>query len=183
MFWMTFFEVGTQCLNRLFLKKTKAKRLTLNCIFFTQYLVLSWRFLHNQPAACLSKDNYGWETILLWWSVFQQTTATTDCISKSTVWGNDGEADYEPLRWSAELPLLCNIYDYPDALLEMNDLFKRRLQQNVLFVSSEKGPTYEQDLTYRDNLVDYTLSDDVTISHFFIQIIISCVQWYTLWGE
>ena len=59
-----------------------------------------------------------------------------------------------------------NIYDYPDALLEMNDLFKRRLQQNVLFVSSEKGPTYEQDLTYRDNLVDYTLSDDVTISHF-----------------
>ena len=60
-----------------------------------------------------------------------------------------------------------NIYDYPDALLEMNDLFKRRLQQNVLFVSSEKGPTYEQDLTYRDNLVDYTLSDDVTISHFF----------------
>ena len=36
-----------------------------------------------------------------------------------------------------------NIYDYPDALLEMNDLFKRRLQQNVLFVSSEKGPTYE----------------------------------------
>ena len=70
-------------------------------------------------------------------------------------------------RWSAELPLLRNIYDYPDALLEMNDLFKRRLQQNVLFVSSEKGPTYEQDLTYRDNLVDYTLSDDVTISHFF----------------
>ena len=60
-----------------------------------------------------------------------------------------------------------NIHDYPDALLEMNDLFKRRLQQNVLFVSSEKGPTYEQDLTYRDNLVDYTLSDDVTISHFF----------------
>ena len=60
-----------------------------------------------------------------------------------------------------------NIYDYPDALLEMNDLFKRRLHQNVLFVSSEKGPTYEQDLTYRDNLVDYTLSDDVTISHFF----------------
>ena len=60
-----------------------------------------------------------------------------------------------------------NIYDYPDALLKMNDLFKRRLQQNVLFVSSEKGPTYEQDLTYRDNLVDYTLSDDVTISHFF----------------
>ena len=36
-----------------------------------------------------------------------------------------------------------NIYDYPDALLEMNDLFKRRLQQNMLFVSSEKGPTYE----------------------------------------
>ena len=102
---------------------------------------------------------------------------------QSMVWGNDGEADYEPLRWSAELPLLRNIYDYPDALLEMNDLFKRRLQQNVLFVSSEKGPTYEQDLTYRDNLVDYTLSDDVTISHFFIQIIISCVQWYTLWGE
>ena len=60
-----------------------------------------------------------------------------------------------------------NIYDYPDALLEMNDLFKRRLQQNVLFVSSEKGPTYEQDLTYRDNLVDYTLSDDVTISYLF----------------
>ena len=60
-----------------------------------------------------------------------------------------------------------NIYDYPNALLKMNDLFKRRLQQNVLFVSSEKGPTYEQDLTYRDNLVDYTLSDDVTISHFF----------------
>ena len=60
-----------------------------------------------------------------------------------------------------------NIYDYPDALLKMNDLFKRRLQQNVLFVSSEKGPTYEQDLAYRDNLVDYTLSDDVTISHFF----------------
>ena len=59
-----------------------------------------------------------------------------------------------------------NIYDYPDALLEMNDLFKRRLQQNVLFVSSEKGPTYEQDLTYRDNLVDYTLSDDETVSHF-----------------
>ena len=78
-----------------FLKKTKAKRLILNCIFFTQYLVLSWRFLHNQPAACLSKDNYGWEIILLWWSVFQQTTATTDCISKSMVWGNDGEADYE----------------------------------------------------------------------------------------
>ena len=40
-----------------------------------------------------------------------------------------------------------------------------------------------QDLSYRDNLVDYTLSDGVTISHFFIQIIISCVQWYTLWGE
>ena len=36
-----------------------------------------------------------------------------------------------------------NIYDYPDALLEMNDLFKRRLQQNTLFVSCEKGPTYE----------------------------------------
>ena len=38
---------------------------------------------------------------------------------------------------------LRNIYDYPDALLQMNDLFKRRLQQNMLFVSSEKGPTYE----------------------------------------
>ena len=37
---------------------------------------------------------------------------------------------------------LRNIYDYPDALLQMNDLFKRRLQQNMLFVSSEKGPTY-----------------------------------------
>ena len=36
-----------------------------------------------------------------------------------------------------------NIYDYPDALLEMNDLFKRRLQQYMLFVLSEKGPTYE----------------------------------------
>ena len=36
-----------------------------------------------------------------------------------------------------------NIYDYPDALLEMNDLFKQRLQQNMLLVSSEKGPTYE----------------------------------------
>ena len=36
-----------------------------------------------------------------------------------------------------------NIYDYPDALLEMNDLFKRRLQQNMLCVSSEKGLTYE----------------------------------------
>ena len=35
-------------------------------------------------------------------------------------------------RWSAELPLLRNIYDYPDALLEMNNLFKRRLQQNML---------------------------------------------------
>ena len=33
----------------------------------------------------------------------------------------------------------------------------------------------KQDLSYRENLVDYTLSDDVTISHFFI-IIISCVQ-------
>ena len=75
---LTFFEVGTQCLNRLLFKKTKAKRLILNCIFFTQYLVSSWRFLHNQPAACLSKDNYGWEITLLWWSVFQQTTATTD---------------------------------------------------------------------------------------------------------
>ena len=60
------------------------------------------------------------------------------------VWGNDGEADYEPhVIWSAELPLLRNIYDYPDALLEMNNLFKRRLQQNMLIVSSEKGPTYE----------------------------------------
>ena len=59
-------------------------------------------------------------------------------------WGNDGEADYEPhVNWSAELPLLRNIYDYPDALLEMNNLFKRRLQQNMLIVSSEKGPTYE----------------------------------------
>ena len=36
-----------------------------------------------------------------------------------------------------------NIYDYPDALLEMNDLFKRRFQKNMLFVSSEKGPTYQ----------------------------------------
>ena len=37
-----------------------------------------------------------------------------------------------------------NIYDYPDTLLEMNDLFKGRLQQNMLFVSSEKKePTYE----------------------------------------
>ena len=36
-----------------------------------------------------------------------------------------------------------NIYDYPDALLEMSDLFKRRLQQNMLFVSSQKGTTYE----------------------------------------
>ena len=67
-----------------FLKKTKANRFVLNCIFFTRYLVLSWRFLNNQPAACLSKDNYGREIILLWWSVFQQTTATTDCISKSS---------------------------------------------------------------------------------------------------
>ena len=33
----------------------------------------------------------------------------------------------------------------------------------MLIVSSEKGPT-NQDLSYRDNLVDYTLSDDVTIS-------------------
>ena len=46
-------------------------------------------------------------------------------------------------RWSAELPLLRNIFDYPDALLEMNNLFKRTLQQNMLIVSSEKGPTYE----------------------------------------
>ena len=40
---------------------------------------------------------------------------------------------------------LRNIYDYPDALLQMKDLFKRRLQQNtgMLFVSSEKGPTDE----------------------------------------
>ena len=65
-----------------------------------------------------------------------------------------------------------NIYDYPDTLLEMNDLFKGRLQQNMLFVSSEKKnlPT-NQDPSYRDNLVDYTLSDDVTISYFFIIII------------
>ena len=31
-----------------------------------------------------------------------------------------------------------------------------------------------QDLSYRDNLLDYTLSDDVTISHFFITI--CCAQ-------
>ena len=36
-----------------------------------------------------------------------------------------------------------SMYDYADALLEMNDLFKRRLQQTMLFVSSENGPTYE----------------------------------------
>ena len=36
-----------------------------------------------------------------------------------------------------------SMYDYADALLEMNDLFKRRLQQHMLFVSSENGPTYE----------------------------------------
>ena len=43
---------------------------------------------------------------------------------------------------------LRNIYDYPDALLQMNDLFKRRLQQNVLFVSSEKDlPTNKTELT------------------------------------
>ena len=38
---------------------------------------------------------------------------------------------------------VCNIYDYSDALLKMNDLFKRRLQQNMLFLSSEKETTYE----------------------------------------
>ena len=67
----------------------------MHFVFFTQYLILSWTFLHHQPAACLSKDNYGWE-ILLWRSVFQQTTATADCISKSMVWGNEGGTDYEP---------------------------------------------------------------------------------------
>ena len=57
-----------------------------------------------------------------------------------------------------------NIYDYPDALLEMNDLFKRRLQQNVLFVSSEKGPTYEQDpISKRSFPFGYTrLLDDIS---------------------
>ena len=81
----TFLDFSTQCLDRLFFKKRqKLNRLNLNCIFFTQYLVLSWTFLHNQPAACFSKDNYGWEIIFLWWSVFQQTLATTDCISKSS---------------------------------------------------------------------------------------------------
>ena len=36
-----------------------------------------------------------------------------------------------------------SMYDYADALLEMDDLFKWRLQQNMLFVSSENGPNYE----------------------------------------
>ena len=59
------------------------------------------------------------------------------------VWGNDGETDDEPtLIGRTAIIGLRNIYDYPDALLQMNDLFKRRLQQNMLFVSSEKGPTY-----------------------------------------
>ena len=164
-----------------FLKKTKAKRVTLNCIFFTQYLVLSWTFLHNQPAACLSKDNYGWEVILLWRSVFQQTTATTDCISRSMVWGNDGEADDESHVDQQ------NCHYYVISTIILMPYWKWTICSSedynkicYLYHLKMELPT-NQDLSYRDNLVDYTLSDDVTISHYFITI--SCLQWYTLWGE
>ena len=158
----------------------KAKRLTLNCIFFTQYLVLSWTFLHNKPAACLSKDNYGLEIILLWWSVFQQTTATTECISTSMVWGNDGEAAYEP-----HVDPNCRYYAISTIILMPYWKWTICLSEDYnkicyLYLLKKDLPT-NQDLTYRDNLVDYTLSDDVTISHYFI--IIYCLQWYTLWGE
>ena len=67
-----------------------------------------------------------------------------------------------------------NIYDYNDALLEMNDLFEDYNKICYLYHLKKDLPT-NQDLCYRDNLVDYTLSDDVIISHFFI-IIIFCVQ-------
>ena len=57
--------------------------------------------------------------------------------------GNDGEADYETHVDQQNCHYYAISTDYPDALLEMNNLFKRRLQQNMLIASSEKGPTYE----------------------------------------
>ena len=75
-----------------------------------------------------------------------------------------------------------NIYDYPDALLEMNECSSEDYDNICYLYNLKKDLPTNQDLTYRDSLVDYTSSDDVTISHFFI-IIISRVQWYTLWGE
>ena len=99
MFWMiekqhsfTFFELGTQCLNCLFFKRQKLNNQLLIAFFFIQYLLLLVKHF------CIINrvlDNYDWEMVLLWRSVFQQTTATTDCISKSMVWRNDGGTDYE----------------------------------------------------------------------------------------
>ena len=181
MFWMRniipllFSNWELNVLIAYFLKETKAKRLTLNCIF-----------LHNTWSKvehfCIINRVFVQRQLWLRNGSFMEVSFATNYSYNGLHFKKYGVRKWRRSRlwnprWSAELPLLRNIYDYPDALLEMNDLFKRRLQQNTLFVSCEKGPTYEpRPISYRDNLVDYTLRDDVTISHFFI-IIISCVQW------
>ena len=165
-----------------FLKETKANRLTLNCIFFfTQYLVSSWTFLHNQPRVCPKTTmaekwfSYGGQSSKklqlqriafqkVWCEEMTGEEIMSTKLSRTAIIGVRKSTIILISYWKWTI---CSSEDY------------NKIPVCYLY-HLKKDPPTNQDLSYRDNLVDYTLSDDVTISHFFI-IIISCAQWYTLW--